>query len=101
MGVKNHADDAVLRVDWLILADAKCRAEKLTSSHNRFVAHATIYTHWKSAFRSSRMEPSTNLFNFNNAAVARATICTKWKCTLTTYASAASTSRSTELFILP
>ena len=29
MGVKSRAGDVVLRVDWLILADAKCRAEKL------------------------------------------------------------------------
>ena len=32
--------------------------------------------------RSSRMEPSRNLFNFDNIAVARATFCTKWKSTL-------------------
>ena len=46
VGVKSHAGDVVLRVDWLILADAKCRAERLTSSklfHNRIIARATFY----------------------------------------------------------
>ena len=33
--------------------------------------------------RKSRMEPSRNLFNFNNADVARTIFCTKWKSTLT------------------
>ena len=52
MGVKGRAGDIILRVDWLILADAKCRGEKLTSTqllHNRIVARATVYTHWKLA----------------------------------------------------
>ena len=30
---------------------------------------------------SSQIEPSTNLFNFNNAAVVRATFWTNWKST--------------------
>ena len=49
------AGDVVLRVDWLIFADVKCRAEQLTSSqffHNRIVARATFYTHWKLALKS-------------------------------------------------
>ena len=33
--------------------------------------------------RGSRMEPSRNLFNFNNVVVARATFCTKSKSTFT------------------
>ena len=45
IGVKSRAGNVVLRVDWLIMADAKCRAEKLTSSqlfHNGIVARATF-----------------------------------------------------------
>ena len=55
MGVKIRAGDVVHRVDWLILLDAKCRAEKLISSqlfHNTIVARATFYTHWKSASKA-------------------------------------------------
>ena len=52
VGIKSRDVDLVLWADWLILADAKCHVEKLTSSqlfHNRIVTRATFYTHSKSA----------------------------------------------------
>ena len=52
VGVKGRSQNVVPWDDWLILVDAECRVEKLTSSqlfNNRIVTFATFYTHWKSA----------------------------------------------------
>ena len=52
VGVKGRSHNVVPWDDWLILADAECRVEKLTSSqlfNNRIVTLATFSTHWKSA----------------------------------------------------
>ena len=56
--VKSRAGNVVLRVDWLILPDAKRRAKKATSSqlfHYRIVIRAKFYTHWKSALIFSQL----------------------------------------------